>query len=96
VLGASSIEDGIFSYVGRASARPRAIVEPSVMLAGTVSVALRSSAVSLFIAVLVIVKARSIVLKSLEARARCSYRSEDGVPKAKEIVGYLLCFKIDY
>jgi hypothetical protein len=96
VLGASSIEDSMFSYVGRASIRPRTIVEPSVMLTGIVSVALYSSIVSLFIAVLIIVKVRSIVLESLEARVRYSYRSEDGVPKAKEIVGYLLCFKIDY
>jgi hypothetical protein len=96
VLEASSIEDSVFSYVGRVSTRPRTIVEPSVILAGTVSVALRSSIVSLFIAVLIIVKVRSIVLESLEARARYSYRSEDSVPKAKEIVGYLLRFKIDY
>lgn len=94
MFGASSIEDGVFSCAGRASARPRAIAEPGVVLAGAVSAALRSSAVGLFVAVLVAVKARSIVLESLEARARCSCRSENGVPKAKEIVGCLLRFKV--
>jgi hypothetical protein len=96
VLGAFSVEDGMFSCAGRASARPRAIAEPGVMLAGAVSAALRSSAVGLFVAVLVAVEARSIVLESLEAGARCSYRSENGVPEAKEIVGCLLRFEIDY
>lgn len=66
------------------------------MLAGAVSAAFRSPAVCLFMAVLVAIKARSIVLESFEARACCFHRSKTDVPEAKEIVGCLLHFKIDY
>jgi hypothetical protein len=96
VLGASPVEDGVFSCAGWAPRRPFAVTEPSIVLAGAVSAALRSSAVSLFVAVLVAIKARSIVFESLEARASCSYRSENSVPKTEEIIGCLLHFKIDY
>lgn len=96
MLRASSVKDGVFSCACWASMGPRAIAEPSIVLAGVVSVALRSSAVCLFVAVLVAVETRSVVLESLEAGASCSHRSEDGVPEAKEIVGYFLRFKIDH
>lgn len=86
----------MFSYVGQVSRQPYTIVEPSIMLTRVVSIAFRPPIVYLFIAVLIIIKVQSIVLKLFKARVYYSYQSKNSVPKAKEIVSYLLYFKIDY